>query len=354
MQEAERSVLHVLPHAGGGGDTYVDVLGEMRGYRFRRVYVVGKRKPGVGEVAKGIADLLRALRGYDLLHVHGEATAGLFLPLLAARPSVVTLHGLHLLRRVGGIRRRAATLNLHAVVRAATRTICVSNAEREHLAAVVGPAIRQRVVVVRNGVRPLPRPADAGRAAVRTELGVDSAPPLAIWVGSLDERRDPFVVIRAAARTSTPLVMVGDGPLRSEAELIARPPVHIVGQRDDVPRLLAAADFFVLMSEREGLSFALLEAMACGLPAIVADVPENIEAVGDSGIPVRYGDEPALVSAFRRLADHPAERAELGERARLRVTSRFDVGTMLERTRAIYDEVLAERKSPRARGSRSV
>jgi glycosyltransferase involved in cell wall biosynthesis len=354
MQETERSVLHVLPHAGGGGDTYVDVLGEMRGYRFRRVYVAGRRKPGVGEVAAGLADLSRALRGYDLLHVHGEATSGLFLPLLAARPSVVTLHGLHLLRRVEGFRRRAAALNLHAVVRAASRTICVSNAERKHLAAVVGRETVHRVVVVHNGVRPPRAPDDAGRAHVRAELGVDPGAPLAIWVGSLDERRDPFVVIRAAARTSTPLVMVGDGPLRSEAERIARPPVHIVGQRGDVPRLLAAADFFVLMSEREGLSFALLEAMAHGLPAVVADVPENLEAVGDAGVAVPYGDEAALVAAFRRLVGNAAERAALGRLARQRIAARFDAADMVERTRLVYDEVLGEHGSPSARGARSV
>jgi glycosyltransferase involved in cell wall biosynthesis len=354
MQETERSVLHVLPHAGGGGDTYVDVLGEMRGYRLRRVYVAGRRKPGVGEVAAGLADLSRALRGYDLLHVHGEATSGLFLPLLAARPSIVTLHGLHLLRRVEGLGRRAAALNLHAVVRAASRTICVSNAEREHLAAVVGRATVHRVVVVHNGVRPPRAPDDAGRAHVRAELGVDPGAPLAIWVGSLDERRDPFVVIRAAMRTSTPLVMVGDGPLRSEAERIARPPVDIVGQRDDVPRLLAAADFFVLMSEREGLSFGLLEAMAHGLPAIVADIPENLEAVGDTGLAVPYGDEPALVAAFGRLAGDAAERTALGERARRRVAAQFDANEMVERTRAIYDEVVGDRDRRSDDGSRSV
>ena len=98
----ERRVLHILPHTGGGGDTYVDLLTAMDGYRSRRVYVAPQRKPGAAEVVAGIADLSRTLRGYDLLHVHGEATAALFLPVLAARRSVVTLHGLHLVRRVTG------------------------------------------------------------------------------------------------------------------------------------------------------------------------------------------------------------------------------------------------------------
>jgi glycosyltransferase involved in cell wall biosynthesis len=354
MPEAERSVLHVLPHAGGGGDTYVDVLGEMPGYRMRRIYVAPKRKPGVGEVAAGMIDLVRRLRDYDIVHVHGEATAGLFLPVIAARPSVVTLHGLHLLRRVDGLRHRAAALNLHAVVRAAARTVCVSHAERAQLATALGDAALRRVTVIHNGVRPVGRPNVAERASVRRELGVGEDQPLAIWVGSLDERRDPFVVVDAAVLTSTALVIVGEGPLRREVEKAARPPVHVMGQRDDVPRLLAAADFFVLMSAREGLSFALLEAMAHGLPPVVADVAENTEAVGGAGIAVPYADEAALVAAFRRLGSDATERAELGERARQRVAASFDATLMIDRTRALYDDVFVERRPRRARGSRSV
>ena len=344
MANAERSVLHVLPHAGGGGDTYVEVLSAMKGYRSRRVYVAPQRKPGIAEVAAGIADLSRALRGYDLLHVHGEATAALFFPLLALRPSVVTLHGLHLVRRVGGLARRAAAVNLRAVVRAADRTICVSKAERAALASYVGPQTLSRAVVIHNGARVAAPGNDADRAAVRAEVGVDDAQTLAIWVGSLDERRDPLVVVRAAMRTSLSLVLVGDGPLRPAVERIARPPVHVLGHRDDVPRLLAAADLFVLMSEREGLSFALLEAMGHGLPAIVADVPENLEAIGDTGLAVRYGHETALVGAFERLADAELRR-ELATRARERVASRFAAADMIGRTQAVYDEVLAGRTS---------
>jgi glycosyltransferase involved in cell wall biosynthesis len=328
MAEPERSVVHVLPHSGGGGDTYVDVLGEMRGYRFRRVYVAGRRKPDVAEVAAGLADLARLLRGYDVLHVHGEATAGLLLPLLALRPSVVTLHGLHLLRRATGWQRRLAVLNLRAVVRAADRTICVSQAEQEVLLA---SASTRKTVVVHNGAA----------AQVVPPADLELPAPVGMWVGSLDERRDPIAVARAAERTETSVLFAGEGALRDAVERAATKHVCVLGQRADVPNLLTAADFFVLISQREGLSFALLEAMAYGLPAIVADLPENLEAIGDSGIAVPYGDEEAVADAMGRLAD-AGVRAELGERARRRARELFSAEQMIARTRAVYDEVLAE------------
>jgi glycosyltransferase involved in cell wall biosynthesis len=328
MPTTERRVLHVLPHAGGGGDTYVDVLEPMPGYALTRVHLAPARKPGPLTVANGIRELLQSLRGHELVHVHGEVTAGLLLPLLAARPSVVTLHGLHFLRRATGARRTAAEVNLRAVVRTARRTICVSHAEHDVLAAVIDSP---KAVVVHNGVA-LDDTAPAQ---------LDIAPPVGIWVGSLDERRDPVAVVRAANQTATSLLIVGEGSLRGDVERAASPHVRVLGHQDDVPSLLAASDFFVLMSQREGLSFALLEAMAHGLPAIVADIPENREAIGDSGIAVPYGDERAVAAAMERLRDD-AVRAELGERARGRVADLFSAGQMVARTRAVYDAVLGE------------
>jgi glycosyltransferase involved in cell wall biosynthesis len=328
MTVPERRVLHVLPHVGGGGDTYVDMLDGMPGYASDRIHLAPGRKPGPLTVAEGVAALARNVRGHDLVHVHGEVTAGLLLPLLAARPSVVTLHGLHFLRRTTGARRRLAELNLRAVVRTATRTICVSNAEHDLLASVVDSA---KSVVVPNGVRlgkSDPAPLDVPR-------------PVGIWVGSLDERRDPVSIVRAAERTETSLLFVGEGALRGDVERAAGAHVHVLGQRSDVPALLSAADFFVLMSEREGLSFALLEAMAHGLPAIVADIPENREAIGDSGIAVPYGDADAVAAAMTRLREDTV-RSSLGADARQRVEAHFSAAQMIDGTRAVYDAVLAE------------
>jgi glycosyltransferase involved in cell wall biosynthesis len=345
MPEGDRSVLHVLPHAGGGGDTYVDVLGSMPGYRFTRIYLAPSRKPAPMSLAWGVANVARQSRDHDLLHVHGEVASALFLPLLALRASVVTLHGLHLLRRVTGVRRRAAALNLRAVVRAADRTICVSRAERDGLTAVIGPIEARRTVVVHNGARvPLARTSKLELARVREELGISASEVVGIWVGSLDERRDPLAVVRAAERTSTSLLVVGDGPLRPQVERAADVHVRVLGHRKDIARLLDVADFFVLMSHREGLSFALVEAMAHGLPAIVADVAENLETVGDSGIAVPYGDEEAVAAALRGLVQNRADRLARGERAVQRVAELFDAEDMIARTRAVYDDVLAERK----------
>jgi glycosyltransferase involved in cell wall biosynthesis len=325
---ADRSVLHVLPHAGGGGDTYVDVLEGTPGYSFERVHLAPARKPGPFTVVYGLRDLARKVRGHDLVHVHGEVTAGLLLPLLAARPSVVTVHGLHFLRRTTGAGRRAAELNLRAVVRVARRTICVSNAEHNVLASVVDSPT---AVVVHNGVRVADTP----------PAPLDLPRPVGIWVGSLDERRDPVAIVRAAERTETSLLFVGDGALRGDVERAAGAHVRVLGQRADVPALLAAADFFVLMSQREGLSFALLEAMAHGLPPIVTDIPENREAIGESGIAVPYGDADAVAAAMERLRDD-AVRAALGADARQRVETRFSAAQMIDGTRAVYEAVLAE------------
>ena len=81
--------------------------------------------------------------------------------------------------------------------------------------------------------------------------------------------------------------------------------------------------------------------MAHGLPSIVADIPENHEAIGDSGIAVPYGDEDAVAEAMLRLADE-SERAQLSERASRRAAELFSSDQMIEKTREVYDAVLAE------------
>lgn len=339
MAPTERTVLHVLPHPGGGGETYVDLLTGMDGYRFDRTYLT--RTPDLEPVrlGRGVAQALRAAGRYDLLHVHGEVVAGLCLPRLARGQSIVTLHGLNLARRVTGLRRRIAVLNLHAIMRAANRTICVSQAEQVELVRLVGAARARRAVVIPNGVYGSGQPDESLRAAVREELGIAAEVPVAIWVGSLHERKDPLTAISAAERTDVTLLVVGDGPLRGEVERSAGPRVHVLGERDDVSRLLAAADVYLMTSHREGLSLSLLEAMAAGLTPIVTGLPENVEVIGSAGVTVPIGDPAAIARALDALVASP-ELASIGKAARDRVSDAFDAGEMSRAVKATYDTVM--------------
>lgn len=334
-------MLHVLPHPRGGGETYVDLLDNMPGYRFARVYLAPSAEPSARELASGVARAHMEGRQHDLVHVHGDATAILCLGLLGLRPSVVTFHGLHLSRRLRGVAFRAATVSLKGVVRVAGRTVCVCRAERDYLSQIIGLRRASRAVVIHNGVRPPQTLGKSWRSDVRTTLGIDDYACVGIWVGSLDERKNPLLAIRAAREAGMTLIIAGDGPLRDEVESVDWEDLHVLGHRDDVDRLLDASDVFILTSDREGLAFSLLEAMSHGLAPVVTAVPENLEAIGDAGVGVPPDHQPALVRALGELAASEDRRRALGARARTRVADLFGVDGMVERTFACYESVLS-------------
>jgi glycosyltransferase involved in cell wall biosynthesis len=324
----------------------------MDGYRFDRGFIVSDptdHRPDHLAMAAVRQNL--AHRGHHLLHVHGEIAGAICLPGLVLRPSILTLHGLHLLRRTSGARRRLALANLRMVVRAATRTICVSEAEFIEAHELLGATARARLVVIRNGVDAPPLPERTVREAARAELGIAPSVLTGVYVGSLDAHKDPTLPARAVVEigaTGTPiaLLVAGDGPLRSELERLARGPggeaVRVLGYRADIRRVMAAADFFVSPSRREGLSFSVLEAMAAGLVPVVSDAPGNPEVVGATGVIVARGDTAGLVAAIRSLVDDPCARVEMSRKARERVAGQFRVDEMVRATRELYDEVTGQ------------
>lgn len=343
-----RTVLHVLPHPGGGGETYCDLLERMEGYRFERLYLVqSPRERRPDRLLAGALRALRAARACDAVHVHGEIAAFLSLPALARKPSLVTLHGINVLRRTSGLKATLAKGNLRAIVRAADRTICVSETEYEEAGRALGARARKKLVLIRNGVV-LPAAPELGtREAVRRELGIREDTVVALAVGGLEPVKDPLTAARAAilaARdTDVVLCFAGDGPLRAELERLAAgeggDALRLLGHHDDLDRIYTAADVLLLASQREGLSFASLEAMARGLPLIVADRPGCAEAAGDASVVARSGDPDSFAAALRRLTADSADRAARGERGRARVAELFSAAQMIARTRELYETV---------------
>jgi glycosyltransferase involved in cell wall biosynthesis len=329
----------------------------MEGYRFERVFLAGASKPS--EAARAMPRTYwNIFRSADLLHVHGEVAAAICLLALGARTSVVTLHGLHLLRRSSGVKHLAAETNLRVVTRAANRTICVSRAEREEARMLLGERQEGRLAVIQNGVELPAPPTSVEREAARAELGVAPSAVAGIYLGSLDPHKEVLTAARAAieaGRDGLPVVLLvaGDGPQRAELERLAADSgaVRQLGYRRDIGRILAAGDFFVLPSLREGLSFSLLEAMALALPPVVSDAPGNPEAVGEAGIVVSRGDVAGFAAAFRRLAASSGAREQLGEAARERVSRLFRRDEMVRQTHELYDRVMLGTRG-RGRGVR--
>ncbi len=149
---------------------------------------------------------------------------------------------------------------------------------------------------------------------------------------------------------------MGTGPLQAElVQLSARlglgRRVRFLGFEPNVRRWMQAADGFVLSSRYEGLPMVLLEAGACGLPAVATDVPGTREAIvnGETGWLAPAGDANALAQAMAKLMHAPAEeRRAMGERACRMVRERFSMETVLDRWEQLYAELL-DRKSARRR-----
>src|SRR5262249_44491731 len=95
-------ILHVVPHPGGGGETYIRELDALDGFRFDPLAPTENRHPY--ETPRGLMRLRRAIPDHDLLHIHGDSASLVSLPVIGRLPAVITLNGVHLARRMRGAR----------------------------------------------------------------------------------------------------------------------------------------------------------------------------------------------------------------------------------------------------------
>ena len=211
-----------------------------------------------------------------------------------------------------------------------------------------------RVRVVPNGV-PLPDQADltATRTRRRALLGIPAAERWLVFVGRLTHEKGLDVLLRAleAPVGADGLLVVGDGAERARltaAAARAAIPVRFCGYQEVVSPFLAAADAFVQPSRSEGLPFALLEAMAHGLPVVCSDVGGVAEAVGGCGMIVPPARPDALAAALRDLLGDDGTPRRLGDAGRARVGRAFGVSAMLAGIHQAYAD-LAERATAAGR-----
>jgi len=354
-----RVLMVLATSAGGVGRHVAELAGGLGGTPGFEVVVAGPQDPGGGGVFEhvGIADRprprqdlaavrrLRALiRRADVVHAHGlraGALAGVAARLGAGGrvPVVVTLHNALLSGTASGVTSAVHRLLETIVARTATTVLVVSDD--------IGAAIAQRGAKdVRRAIVPAPALPPPGRSPdqVRRDLGVEPGTALLVTVARLAQQKglDTLVDAVQLLPSDHPVlaVIAGDGPLEGElTRQIGDAPVRLLGRRDDVADLVAAADVVVLPSRWEGQPLVAQEAIRLGAALIATDAGGTAVVTGDGARLVRAGDPGDLAGAIAHLLTDPAARHDLQARARRRAADLPVAGDALAQVSALYAEV---------------
>ncbi|MFI6251085.1 glycosyltransferase family 4 protein [Streptomyces sp. NPDC051016] len=300
-----------------------------------------------------VAALRAACTDADLVHAHGLHASFRAVLALSGRstPLVVTWHSrahaegarAHLLRMLERRVVKAAAVVLGTtsdLVDRARRT----GARDARLAAVALPGLR-RPAEPEDPERPSPK--------VRAELGAMGR-PLLIAVGSLDLHRGYDVLLDAARAwcrlDPVPLLVIaGEGPLRTELQRRIEDeelPVRLIGRRDDVTELLAAADIALLPSRWESRSVLAQEALHARVPLVATAVGGIPDLVGDAAELVPYGDTMALAATVVRLLGDPERCEELREKGARQAASWPTEDETVAQVLSVYDELTQPRPLP--------
>lgn len=318
---------------------------DLTGTGARHVHVPRSSDPA------SVASLRLACADADLVHAHGlHAALRAALALTGRRtPLVVTWHTR---AHAEGARARVLHLLERRVAKAAAVVLGTSSdlvdrarsrgARDARLAPVTFPAPRPAGV----GAAEDAEDAEGVRHKALAELGAVGR-PLIVTVGTLERQRGYDVLLDAARawRHLDPLpllVIAGEGPERGalqrriEGEGL---PVRLVGRRDDVPQMLAAADLVVLPSSWESRSVLAQEALHARVPLVATAVGGIPELAGDAATLVPYGDAEALATAVARLLADPALRERLKDKGTAQAATWPTEDETVTQVLSVYDEL---------------
>lgn len=287
-------------------------------------------------------------RRFDIVHAHSVHVASMYTlarPFLqkSRRPrTVYTLHSSYPNYKLTN------RLMLIFTILFFHRIVCCSQASLDSLPGWIRRLGKGRLSVVPNGIDL----ARVDRVRIFHQAETDDCIFTIISIGRLIPVKNPLVLLQAFScnpHTDRRLVFVGEGNLRPEMIKAARAAqvenrVVLTGlvPRETVYSHLLSAHLFVSTSRIEGLPVAVLEAMACGLPIILSDIPSHREiAAGTDFIPLLATDDvsgfASKIEKFARLTS--SERLAIGKKCRDRVEAHFSLDAMRAGYQAIYDEV---------------
>lgn len=306
-----------------------------------KVYELHKH-PGLSiATVRQLDSLARELK-IDLIHTHNPSPHfyGALAGLLAGIPVVHTKHGRNYPDNI-----RKVVLN--RVAGRLTRKIVAVSGDAAAICIGVEKNPPDKVMVIVNGIDTgLYSPAADGKSQPGNSVCIIGI------VARLSPEKDHHTLLAACKllrdrQFHFQLVIIGDGPLRSELEQDAGDlgitgQVEFVGMSNDVARQLQRLDVFVLCSTTEGISLTLLEAMATRLPVVASDVGGNPEVVvdGTTGFIVPAKNPELLADRLCMLINDQCLRETMGLAGRKRVEEQFDIRQTVRNYERLYHDVL--------------
>ena len=283
--------------------------------------------------------ILRRRSRVDLIHAqqaHLQSVATLLVARILGAPGLLTLH-LRVPRPLGGLRRLLLALTEWLAISTASKVIAVSQSVGESFGL-------REVLVIENGVNTTRFAPVVDREALRKSLGLGRLPTF-VFAGRWSRTKGLDILLRAATGNALRnldfrLLILGE-PARDEPGFIERTVpkpsedrLRVVGRssEEELPSYLSAADVFVLPSRMEGMPIAALEALACGVPLLVSDIPALKSLIAGSGAGWTFrsedvGDLERVMLEILLTGPHPERRI----RAREEAIRRYSVDTMATR-----------------------
>lgn len=306
--------------------------------------------------ALALAQLTTFIRrgAFDLVHTHSSKAGilGRWAAHAAKRPAVVhTIHGFGFHPYQSALVRTLYQRVERMTARITDGFIAVSERDRQ-TGVRLGIGTPAQYRLIRYGIETGRFGSDGASLSVRQALGIAPEEPVVGTVACLKPQKAPLDFVAAFHQITQRIpnahgILIGDGPLRPEVERLRDRlglgrSLHLLGWREDVPRLLGAMDVFLLTSRWEGLPIACLEAMAAGLPIVATTaggIPELVTP-GENGWLVPAGQPHRLASAVVQLLEAERVRARMGARNRHAMEGRFTIEQMVAETERFYEALL--------------
>jgi len=303
--------------------------------------------------------LLKMRRHYQILHAHlafGPAFVAVLLGRFFGKKVIVKLGGSNAIGDVQvSMKTWRGRLRFWAIRRWADIVVALTDVMRNEALQIGIPP--ERIRILNNGIDASAYVYSAEeKLQAKKQLG-QAGNPIALFVGRLDPVKSLTTVIDGMeiARTSNPalrFMIVGDGIERAALELQVKQQglegnVIFAGDQRDVSPYLKAADMFVLPSLTEGISNALLEAMASSLPCLATPVGGNNEVLdyGKYGVMLPVADVQAWANALLELGSDPGKRQLLGQKARERIMTTYDFSVVGAQYEQMYNELISEKSN---------